>query len=59
MKYTFIEGIELKDGILVLLIFFVATGMAAADVYNDSIYSSNNNLTLTVEQSVKRRWVLH
>ena len=27
--------------------------MASADVYNDSIYSSNKSLTLTVEQSIK------
>jgi hypothetical protein len=36
-----------------MLIFFVAIGIASADIYNDSIYSSNKNLTLTVEQSIK------
>lgn len=42
----------LRASILVLLSFFVTTSMAVADVYNDSIYSSNKSITLTVEQSI-------
>lgn len=47
------EGLNLRTGILILLIFFVAINVAEANVYNDSIYSSNKSLTLTVEQGVK------
>lgn len=42
----------LRASILFLVSFFVTTSMAVADVYNDSIYSSNQSMTLTVEQSI-------
>jgi hypothetical protein len=47
------EGFELKVAIPVLLIFLATISIAGADVYNDSIYSEEKSLTLTVESNVK------
>lgn len=49
----FREGFELRVAIPVLLIFLATISIAGADVYNDSIYSEEKSLTLTVESNVK------